>query len=129
MVRPEGLPRGLPGHKGRPTRRICIQEPVRQTPYEAQRQGFEDLLGLTGVAPKTIRALALIGELLYRASPSFCDPARYSFTHGGKDGHPYSVDRRAYSASIDFLQKAPGSAKIGPYDKVRALRRLYSLYR
>jgi len=81
------------------------------------------------VGAKTIRALALIGELLYGASPSFCDPARYSFTHGGKDGHPYRVEREAYSGSMDFLTRAVESAKIGRHDKVRALRRLYSLYR
>jgi hypothetical protein len=94
-----------------------------------QPQRFEDLLGLPGVGAKTIRALALIGELLYGASPSFRDPARYSFAHGGKDGHPYPVDRQVYSSSIDFLQKAIESAKIGHYEKVRALRRLSGLYR
>jgi len=92
--------------------------------YEMQPQRFEDLLGIPGVGAKTIRALALIGELLYGAPPSFCDPARYSFAHGGKDGHPYPVDREAYSASIDFLKKAIESAKVGHYDKARALRRL-----
>ena len=97
--------------------------------YAQQPHRFEDLLGLPGVGAKTIRALALIGELLYGASPSFCDPARYSFAHGGKDGHPYPVDRQAYSVSIDFLQKAIESAKIGHYEKVRALGRLSGMYR
>jgi hypothetical protein len=55
------------------------------------------------VGAKTIRALALIAELLYGASPSFRDPARYSFAHGGKDGHPYPVEREGYFGSI-FLK-------------------------
>ncbi len=105
-----------------------LQEIFLKT-YTQQPQRFEDLLGIPGVGAKTIRALALIGELLYGAPPSFCDPARYSFAHGGKDGHPYPVDRQAYSASIDFLHKAIESAKIGHYEKVRALRRLSGLCR
>ena len=49
-----------------------------------------------GVGPKTVRALCLISELVYGAAPSYTDPVRYSFAHGGKDGHPYPVDRTAY---------------------------------
>ena len=61
--------------------------------YEAQPQNFEKLLGLPGVGPKTMRALSLISELIYGIAPSYRDPARYSFAHGGKDGIPYPVDR------------------------------------
>jgi len=96
--------------------------------YEQQPRDFEELLGMPGVGAKTIRALALIAEILYGAPPSFRDPARYSFAHGGKDGHPYPVDRQAYASSIDFLKKAIESAKIGHYEKVRALRRLSRFY-
>lgn len=105
-----------------------LQEIFLKT-YAEQPATFQDLLGMTGVGAKTLRALALIAELLYGAPPSFRDPARYSFAHGGKDGHPYPVDRQVYSASIDFLRKAVESAKIGHYEKVRALRRLSGLYR
>jgi hypothetical protein len=96
--------------------------------YEQQPNTFEELLGMPGVGAKTIRALALIAEILYGAPPSFRDPARYSFAHGGKDGHPYPVDRQAYSMSIDFLKKALESARIGHYEKVRALKRLSRFY-
>ena len=61
--------------------------------YESVPKDFEGLLGIEGVGPKTIRALALISELVYGKSPSFNDPVRYSFAHGGKDGHPYPVDK------------------------------------
>ena len=104
-----------------------LQEVFLKT-YGHQPQRFEDLLGMPGVGAKTIRALALIAEVLYGAPPSFRDPARYSFAHGGKDGHPYPVDRQVYCASIDFLRKAIESAKIGHYQKVGALRRLSRLY-
>jgi len=57
--------------------------------YERQPHDFEQLLGLSGVGAKTIRALSLISELVYGVAPSYRDPARYSFAHGGKDGIPY----------------------------------------
>ncbi len=44
--------------------------------YERQPQNFEQLLSLSGVGPKTIRALSLISELIYGIPPSYRDPAR-----------------------------------------------------
>ncbi len=92
--------------------------------YERQPQGFEELLGLTGVGPKTIRALSLISELVYGVAPSYRDPARYSFAHGGKDGIPYPVDRETYDRSIELLRKAINRAKLGLGEKNKALKRL-----
>ncbi len=95
--------------------------------FDRQPEDFETLLGTYGVGPATIRALALIGELLYSKAPSFDDPARYSFAHGGKDGIPYPVDRKNYQRSIDFLREAVSRAKIGKYDRLRAIKRLACL--
>ena len=92
--------------------------------YEKAPGSFESLIGVAGVGPKTIRALALIGDLLYGTSPSFRDPARYSFAHGGKDGFPYPVDRTTYNKSIAFLESAIKKAKIGENDRLKALRKL-----
>ncbi|MGD2218399.1 MAG: DUF763 domain-containing protein, partial [Gemmatimonadales bacterium] len=55
---------------------------------------------------------------------SFRDPARFSFAHGGKDGHPYPVDRETYDRSIEWLRDAVGRARLGNSDRLRALRRL-----
>ena len=55
---------------------------------------------MKGVGPKTVRALALVGEVIYGAAPSYEDPARYSFAHGGKDATPYPVDRVTYDQTI-----------------------------
>lgn len=96
--------------------------------YEVQPQGFESLLGIKGVGPKSIRALSLISELIYGASPSFQDPARFSFAHGGKDGHPYPVDRKNYNRSIAVLEKAISQARIGRREKLETLKRLGLLY-
>ncbi len=92
--------------------------------YNRQPEDFENLLGIKGVGPATIRSLALIGELLYGEKPSFADPARYSFAHGGKDGIPYPVDRENYRRSILYLKKAVSKAKVGESDKLRLLKRL-----
>jgi len=95
--------------------------------YEANPQDFEQLLGVEGVGPKTIRALALIADLVYGAKASFRDPARFSFAHGGKDGHPYPVDRETYDRSVDVLRRAVSRARLGHTDKLQALRRLASV--
>jgi len=92
--------------------------------YERQPQSFESLLGIEGVGPKTLRALSLISELVYNTPVSLRDPASYSFAHGGKDGHPYPVDRRTYDSSIQFLAQALDKAKIGDKEKLEAFRRL-----
>lgn len=102
-----------------------LKKPL-QLAYERQPVDFETLLGIRGIGPATIRALALIGELLYGTEPSFDDPARYSFAHGGKDGIPYPVDRENYRRSIDFLRDAITRAKIGQMDRLKALKRLAS---
>ncbi|MCK5256189.1 MAG: DUF763 domain-containing protein, partial [Deltaproteobacteria bacterium] len=92
--------------------------------YERQSDNFEALLSIKGVGPKTIRALSLLSELVYGAKPSFRDPARFSFSHGGKDGHPYPVDKNTYDFSIDFLRKCINNAKINSPDKKEAFKRL-----
>lgn len=73
---------------------------------------------------KTIRALSLISELVYGIAPSYRDPARYTFAHGGKDGIPYPVDRETYDRSIELLSMAINRTKIGIDDKKSAFGRL-----
>jgi hypothetical protein len=95
--------------------------------YDRKPGNFEELLGVQGVGPGTIRALALISEIVYGKKLSFRDPARFSFAHGGKDGHPYPVNRRMYDASIDFLKDAVSAAKIGRSEKIKAFKRLSTI--
>jgi len=99
------------------------------TTYEHRPANFEQLLGIPGVGPKTVRALSLIAELVYGASPSFRDPARFSFAHGGKDGHPYPVDRETYDRSIDILKRSLWAANVERTDKLKAIARLNDFYR
>lgn len=95
-----------------------------QMAYELQPSSYEDLVALKGMGPRRIRALALISELIYGASPSWRDPAKYSFAHGGKDGTPFPVDRETYDHSICTLKEALEGAKLDKKEKYEAIRRL-----
>lgn len=86
---------------------------------------YENLVAIEGVGPKTLRALSLVGEVIYGAKPSYEDPARYSFAHGGKDATPYPVDRRTYDRTIAILDGALRRARLDLPEKQRALRRLH----
>ncbi len=92
--------------------------------YERAPENFESLLGIEGVGPKTLRALALVSELIYGAKTSTRDPARFSFAHGGKDRTPYPVDRATYDKTIEVLNAALKRAHVDRGDKVQALKRL-----
>ncbi|MCD6225985.1 DUF763 domain-containing protein [bacterium] len=72
----------------------------------AQPTNFEKLLMTPGVGPKTIRAISLVAEIIYGAKPSYQDPARYTFAHGGKDGTPYFVNRQIYDQTLAIIEKA-----------------------
>ncbi len=106
---------------------------VLRITHEHPPGDFEELVGSAGVGPATVRSLALLSELIYgtpacrrdvtrRWSPS--DPPTFSYAHGGKDGHPFPVDRRAYDESIGVLESAVRRAKIDPAGKDQALFRL-----
>lgn len=92
--------------------------------YEFQPKNYEELLAIRGVGPNTVKALALISDIIYGKKPSWKDPVKYSFTVGGKDGVPYPVDKKAMDESTIILQQGIQQAKIGDTEKIQALRRL-----
>jgi hypothetical protein len=92
--------------------------------YEIQPESYEELVSLRGMGPKSLRALALLSELIYGSRASWKDPAKYSFAHGGKDGYPYPVDKNTYDASIEILKNAVEDAKLEKKEKGRAIKRL-----
>ena len=94
---------------------------------ERKPENYEKLLAIRGVGAKTVRALALVGEVIYGAKPSYEDPARYSFAHGGKDATPYPVDKQTYDKTIAILRQAINRSHIGPYEKDKAIKRVTSL--
>jgi hypothetical protein len=96
--------------------------------YERKPKDFDCLLSMEGVGAKTLRALALISDLIYEKPLSFRDPARYSFAHGGKDGYPYKIKLEDYDKTVSVLERAINKARVERSDKVKALRRLHSFY-
>ncbi|MFB6294507.1 MAG: DUF763 domain-containing protein, partial [Candidatus Nanohaloarchaea archaeon] len=100
-----------------------------QTAYEIQPGDYEELAAVEGVGPKSLRALALIAEIVHDAEASRKDPAKYSYAHGGKDGTPYPVDRERYDESIDHLQQALGQADVEQREERKALQRLAGRHR
>lgn len=87
-------------------------------------ENFEQLLSLKGIGPKTIRALSLVSEIIYGAKPSYKDPARYSFAHGGKDGTPYFPRPEELDQTIKILEKGIQKSKVSMREKIAAQKRL-----
>lgn len=96
---------------------------------EKQPANFEELLLLQGMGPRTLQSMALVSEVIYGTPSRFSDPARYSFAHGGKDGHPFPVPVNVFDETIAVLQKAVESAKIGQSDKQQAIKSLHQIAR
>ena len=91
---------------------------------EAKPADYEQIVATEGVGPKTIRALSLVSEIIYGAKPSYEDPARYSFAHGGKDATPYPVDRKTYDETIEIMRQAVSKTKLNYAEKSKAIKRL-----
>ncbi len=85
---------------------------------------FESLLLLQGLGPRTLQSLTLVSEVIHGTASRFDDPARFSFAHGGKDGHPFPVPTKTYDQSIKILRQAIDKAKMGYHDKSKALKSL-----
>jgi len=94
--------------------------------YDIQPKNYEEFLSLRGVGPNTVRALALISDLIYGEKPSWSDPVKYSFAVGGKDCLPFPVDRKAMDESTEIIKTGIEQAKIGNRDKLRALEKLHN---
>ena len=92
--------------------------------YDIQPQNYEQLISIPGIGPAAVRALSLIGEIIFGTKASWQDPVKYNFAHGGKDGVPYPVARETYDKSIRYLSSAIEGAEIEREQKIQALRKL-----
>jgi uncharacterized protein len=95
--------------------------------HDEQPKDFEELLLLEGVGPRTMQSLALVSEVIHGTPSRFKDPARFSFAHGGKDGHPFPVPVRVYDETISTLQTAVEKAKMDDSDKQLAIKKLHEI--
>ena len=85
---------------------------------------FSELLLVPGVGARTVRALAMVAEVVHGAPYRFSDPARFSVAHGGKDRHPYPVPLKVYDRTIEVLKSAVQKAKLGQSEELAAIKRL-----
>ncbi len=98
---------------------------VLATAYESQPKDFESLMLTPGLGPRTLQSLALVSEVIYGTPSRFTDPARFSFAHGGKDGHPFPVPLKIYDESIRVLRDSIEKSKLGYKDKSECIKRLH----
>ena len=97
--------------------------------HDRELRNFADLLLVDGLGPRTLQSLALVAEVIHGAPSRFSDPARFSFAHGGKDGHPFPVPLHTYDETLAVLRRSLASAHLQETEKVEAFRRLDRLTR
>lgn len=78
--------------------------------------------------PRTLQSLALVAEVLHGAPSHFCDPARFSFAHGGT-GRPFPVPLRTYDESLAVLRRSLAAARLQQSEKIEGFWRLDRLTR
>src|SRR5690242_15781382 len=126
----------MPAHHDVQARDIDLKRlgAVLAVAYDRGLHDFAELLLLEKLGPRTLQSLALVAEVIHGAPTRFSDPARFSFAHGGKDGHPFPVPLKTYDESLNFLRHAldrvktvgtgSGSDRVFGKEKLDALRRL-----
>ena len=116
----------LPRHHDVRAQNVDLQRlgAVLAVAYEREFRDFASLLLLENLGPRTLQSLALIAEVVHGAPSRFSDPARFSFAHGGKDGHPFPVPLKTYDESIAVLRRSLDAARLGDTEKIEGFRRL-----
>jgi hypothetical protein len=97
--------------------------------HDRELKHFADLLLVEKLGSRTLQSLALVAEVIHGTPTRFADPARFSFAHGGKDGHPFPVPLKVYDESIGVLRRSLDAAKIGRPEKLDGMKRLDSFVR
>jgi uncharacterized protein len=97
--------------------------------HEEDLRDFASLLLVEGLGPRTLQSLVLIAEVVHGAPSRFSDPARFSFAHGGKDGHPFPVPLKTYDESLAVLRRSLEAARLEHTEKLEGFRRLDRLTR
>ncbi|NND35222.1 MAG: DUF763 domain-containing protein, partial [Saprospiraceae bacterium] len=97
--------------------------------HNIETKDFDELLLLKGMGPRTLQSLALVSEVIFGTATRFSDPARFSFAHGGKDGHPFPVPLNTYDQTIDFLDRIVSKSGLDRSEKISAARKLHEMSR
>lgn len=125
---PQGRSIVLPSHHEVRAENVNLKRlgGVLAASYGSQPQNFESLLLTPGLGPRTLQSLTLVSEVIYGTPSRFTDPARFSFAHGGKDGHPFPVPLKIYDESIRVLRDSIEKSRMGYNDKSDCIRRLHA---
>ena len=97
--------------------------------HERDLRDFASFLLLEQLGPRTLQSLALVAEVIHGAPTRFDDPARFSFAHGGKDGHPFPVPLKIYDQSIAVLRRSLDTARLDRSEKTDGMKRLEAFTR
>lgn len=116
----------MPGHHDVRAEDVDLKRlgAVLATAYERDLRGFADLILVENLGPRTLQTMALIAEVVHGTPTRFSDPARFSFSLGGKDGHPFPVPLKTYDESLGVLRCSLDRAKVDGAEKTDGLRRL-----
>jgi hypothetical protein len=116
----------LPGHHDVRRADVNLKRlgAVLAVAHQRELHDFAELLLLESLGPRTLQSLALIAEVVHGTATRFADPARFSFAHGGKDGHPFPVPLTTYDESIGVLRRSLDLARVGDRDKLDGMARL-----
>ena len=116
----------MPGHHEVRARDVDLKRlgSVLALAQEREVLDTESLLLLEGLGPRTLQSLVLVSEVIHGTPSRFSDPARFSFAHGGKDGHPFPVPLKVYDETIRTLDSAVRRAQLGQSDKALAIKNL-----
>ncbi len=116
----------MPSHHDLKSKDVDIKRlgSILAVAYEKENLDMESLLLLEGLGPRTLQSLVLVSEVIHGTPSRFDDPARFSFAHGGKDGHPFPVPTHVYDETIQVLDNAVRRAKLGVNDKNEAIKNL-----
>jgi uncharacterized protein len=93
--------------------------------YERDLRDFASLLLVENLGPRTLQSLALVAEVVHGTPTRFSDPARFSFAHGGKDGHPFPVPLKTYDETLGVLRRSLDAAKLGDTEKMDGMKRFH----
>jgi len=116
----------MPGHHDVRAEDVDLKRlgAVLAVAYERDLRDFASLLLVEQLGPRTLQSLALVAEVVHGTPTRFTDPARFSFAHGGKDGHPFPVPLKTYDETIGVLRRSLDAAKLGHSDKLDGMKRL-----
>jgi hypothetical protein len=97
--------------------------------HERGLRDFASLLLVENLGPRTLQSLALVAEVVHGTPTRFTDPARFSFAHGGKDGHPFPVPLKTYDETISVLRRSLDAATVDRTEKAGGMKRLDAFVR